>query len=70
MMPNIVSGRYERFSDFYPEYLRQHDHPRARARWTVCIAARLGADPADLGGIVDELEAAGLIASDARARLH
>jgi hypothetical protein len=27
MMPAVVSDRYERFSDFYPVYLRQHDHP-------------------------------------------
>jgi len=30
MMTDVVSGPYESFSDFYPEYLRQHDHPSNR----------------------------------------
>ena len=26
-MRRVVPSRYETFSSFYPEYLRQHDHP-------------------------------------------
>jgi hypothetical protein len=43
MMPHVVAGRYERFSDFYAVYLRQHDHPVNRRLHVLGNAAGVAA---------------------------
>jgi hypothetical protein len=49
MMLAVVPSRYERFSSFYPEYLRQHDHPVNRR---LHVAGNVAGVVAVAGGVV------------------